>query len=235
MPFDAILAVVIPVYNEEGNITSLLRDWQPVFRNTGVPHRIILIDDGSKDNSLSLLKALQESDPALEVHTQTNAGHGSAILKGYRLSAGAEWIFQIDSDHQVDTIAFSLLWSSRDRYDLLLAQRLEKNASPGRQIISAFSSFIVGLLYGKGIRDVNTPYRLMRGSKLRQALENVPEESFAPNILITAWFVQGKNRIFTTTTACRKDGLARPSKMSWYFYRGAIRSALQTILFRMRS
>jgi glycosyltransferase involved in cell wall biosynthesis len=234
MPFNPVLSVVIPVYNEEKNITALLRDWQPVFRDTGVSHRVILIDDGSKDGSLPLLKHMQESDPTLEVHTQANAGHGPAILKGYQRALDAEWVFQIDSDHQVDMAAFNLLWANREGYDLLLAQRLEKNASSGRRIVSAFSFLAVRLLYGKGVRDVNVPYRLMRGDKLRAALEVVPEGSFAPNILITAWFIRRKSRIFTTTTVCRKDDQARPSRMSWYFYRGAIRSALQTILFRMR-
>ena len=234
MPFDAGLAVVIPVYNEERNIAALLRDWQPVFKRTGVPYRVIFVDDGSRDGSLQLLKALGENDETLEIYTQANAGHGPAILQGYRRAVNAEWVFQIDSDHQLDIAAFNQLWANRDGYDLLLAQRLEKNASSGRRIISAFSFLAVRLLYGRGIRDVNVPYRLMRSSKLREALEVVPEGSFAPNILITAWFIRRKSRIFTTTTVCRKDDQARPSKMSWYFYRGAIRSALQTILFRMK-
>lgn len=234
MPSNAVLAVVIPVYNEEKNIGPLLQDWQPVFRRTGVPYRVILVDDGSRDGSLQLLKALGETDHTLEIYTQANAGHGPAILNGYRKAVDAEWVFQIDSDHQIDPAAFDALWASRQQYDLLLAQRLEKNASSGRQVISAFSFLVVRLLYGGKVRDVNVPYRLMRGDHLREALKRVPEGSFAPNILITAWFIRTKSRIFTTTTACRKDGLARPSKMSWYFYRGAIRSALQTILFRMK-
>ncbi len=234
MPSNAVLAVVIPVYNEEKNITPLLQDWQPVFKNTGVPYRVILVDDGSRDGSSQLLKALGENDQTLEIYTQANAGHGPAILSGYRIAVDAEWVFQIDSDNQMDTTAFDALWTNRHQYDLLLAQRLDKNASSGRRIISAFSLLVVRLLYGKGVRDVNVPYRLMRGRELREALEMVPKGSFAPNILITAWFIRRKSRIFTTTTSCRKDSLMRPSKMSWYFYRGAIRSALQTILFRMR-
>ena len=234
MPSDTVLAVVIPVYNEERNIGPLLQDWQPIFRRTGVPYRVILVDDGSKDGSLQLLKALGENDHTLEIYTQANAGHGPAILNGYRKAVDEEWVFQIDSDHQLDTAAFDMLWANRQQYDLLLAQRMEKNASSGRKVISAFSFAAVRLLYGKGVRDVNVPYRLMRGSRLREALAAVPEGSFAPNILITAWFIRKKSRIFTTTMACRKDGLARPSKMSWYFYRGAIRSALQTVLFRIR-
>jgi len=234
MPYNPILAVVIPVYNEEKNIAALLQDWQPVFRNTGVPHRVILIDDGSKDNSLSLLQRLRENDPSLDVHTQPNAGHGPAILKGYRMALDAEWVFQIDSDHQLDTAAFGELWNNRQDYDFLLARRIEKNASPGRRRISGVSAMLVRLLYGRGVEDVNSPYRLMRNQWLQEALEKIPERSFAPNVLITSWFVLKKSRIFTTTTECRKEGTLRPSKMSWYFFRGALKSALQTILFRIK-
>src|SRR5580692_4268772 len=106
MPGNPILAVVIPVYNEEKNIAALLQDWLPVFRDTGLPFRVILIDDGSKDDSLKILQTLQKNHAALEVYTQPNAGHGPSILKGYRLAAAAQWVFQIDSDHQLDTAAF---------------------------------------------------------------------------------------------------------------------------------
>jgi dolichol-phosphate mannosyltransferase len=234
MPVNPILAVVIPVYNEEKNIAALLHDWLQVFRNTGLPFRVLLIDDGSKDNSGKILQTLAENDPTLSVCTQLNAGHGPSILKGYRLAAAAQWVFQIDSDHQLDTAAFRTLWDNREDYDLLLAERKEKNATLPRQCISGVSKGIVRWLYGRGVRDVNTPYRLMRAQKLQEALEKIPETSFAPNILLTSWFVGKKNRIFTTTTELRREGSPRQSKMNGYFLRGAIQSALQTIFFRTR-
>src|SRR5579872_5904988 len=180
MPFKPELAIVIPVYNEAAVLPALLRDWQPVFQSTGVPHRIILIDDGSTDNSLPLLQALAAQDPTHVVHTQPNAGHGPAILNGYHRALVADWVFQIDSDHQLETTAFTQLWANRNDYDLLIAQRLEKNATAGRQWISAISRLLVRLLFGKGVRDVNTPYRLMRAECLRPALEKLPQNSFAP-------------------------------------------------------
>ena len=229
-----MLAVVIPVYNEEENIAALLHDWLPVFKDTGLPFRVILIDDGSKDNSLKILQTLQKDHAALDVSTQPNAGHGPAILKGYRLALDAQWVFQIDSDHQLDTAAFRILWDNREDYDLLLAERKEKNATLSRQCISGISKGIVRCLYGRGVSDVNAPYRLMRAQRLQEALEKIPETSFAPNILLTSWFVGKKNRIFTTTTELRTEGAPRQSKMNGYFLRGAIQSALQTILFRTR-
>lgn len=234
MPYKPVLAVVIPVYNEAKNLPGLLKDWLPVFLKTEVSFTVILIDDGSKDDSLSLLQTLKKSNPRLDVHTQKNAGHGPAILKGYHHGAEADWVFQIDSDHQLDVSAFEVLWANREHYDLLLAQRREKNATAGRQRISAVSGFMVGLLFGNTVSDVNSPYRLMRGEALREALALVPADSFAPNILLTAWFVRKKKRIFITTTQNRTDGDLRKSKVSGHIFRGALRSAVQTILFRKK-
>ena len=233
MPYDPVLAVVIPVYNEAENLAALLRDWQPVFSATGVPYTIFLIDDGSSDGSLSLLRKFQTGDTHLSVHTQSNAGHGPAILKGYGLARDAEWVFQIDSDHQLDPAAFRVLWEQRGEYDLLLAQRKEKRSTVGRRCLSHISAGLVRLLYGSGVRDANCPYRLMRGASLQQALKKVPPGSFAPNILITSWFILKKNRIFTTVVEQRSEGL-RLSRLNRYFLGGAIRSTFQTILFRIR-
>jgi glycosyltransferase involved in cell wall biosynthesis len=234
MPDNLTLAVVIPVYNEEENLAALLEDWQPVFRATGASYRVILIDDGSTDKSPEILKSRQKKDDALSVHTQRNTGHGPSILAGYRMALDAEWVFQIDSDHQLDTRAFGELWSSRNQYDLLLAERKEKNAGFSRRYVSFISRWIVHTLFGRTVNDVNTPYRLMRSEPLRQALEKIPADSFAPNILLTAWFIAKKRRIFTTKTGLRGGLQQRTSKMNGYFLRGALRSALQTLLFRIR-
>jgi dolichol-phosphate mannosyltransferase len=232
MPNSPTLAVVIPVYNEQDNLIPLLQDWQPVFQETRVPYQIIFIDDGSTDNSLRLLE--QVSDPSVRVIAQPNSGHGPAILHGYRLAIDAEWVFQIDSDHQLDPAAFQDLWSNRDQYDLLLAERLDKDASFGRRLISGISRGIVHALYGTGVSDVNSPYRLMRAARLGEALLGIPAASFAPNVLITAWFVLKKSRIFTTKTKPHGGALRRRSRLNGYILRGAIRSAFQTLLFRLR-
>lgn len=232
------LAIVIPVYNEAQNLPALLRDWQPVFKATGVPYRIFLIDDGSTDGSLSLLRSMQQTNPTLSVHTQKNAGHGPAILKGYHLATAAspshpQWVFQIDSDHQLDTAPFPELWNKRHAYDFLLAQRSGKNASAGRRIISNTLRVMVRSLYGKGVADVNCPYRLLRAETLKKALEKIPSGSFAPNVLITAWFILKKKKIFTTVVNRRGQRL-RPSRLNSYFIMGAIKSSLQTLVFRIR-
>jgi dolichol-phosphate mannosyltransferase len=233
MPQKTVLAIVIPAYNEAEHIPGLLRDWQPVFEATGVPYTILFIDDGSTDDSQTLLKNLQTANPRLQVHRQKNAGHGPAIINGYNIAREAEWVFQIDSDHQLEPATFEKLWANREGYDLLLARRHDPHNATARRILSTTAVAIVQLLYGAGIKDANCPYRLMRGNSLQAALEKIPPDSFAPNILLTSWFIRKKSRIFTAVVNRREEG-QRPSRMSGYMIKGALLSGLQTILFRLR-
>jgi len=129
--------------------------------------------------------------------------------------------------------AFRELWVNKEGYDLLLAQRRDKNASSGRQWISRFTGWSVRLLFGSGVSDINSPYRLMRSSALQPALQKIPADSFAPNVLLTAWFIKKKYRIFIATVNPMKEG-GRKSRMNRYFLRGALRSFRQLIAFRVK-
>src|SRR4029077_19568323 len=125
----AELAVVIPLFNEEKNIASLIKDWNEVFTNRKINYEFIIINDGSTDNSLTLLESTASAIPGLKltIHNQKNQGHGNAILNGYKIALRSEWIFQLDSDHQLDTSAFNTLWDNRNDYDFLLGERKKKN------------------------------------------------------------------------------------------------------------
>jgi glycosyltransferase involved in cell wall biosynthesis len=247
MAADYELSVVIPVFNEENNIAELLKDWQLTLQAIPVRYRFIIINDGSTDNSLPILQSIarqyepettqpqsETERPPIVIHTRTNAGHGPSILTGYKLALDTEWVFQIDSDHQHDPAAFPTLWENRNKFDFLLGERKEKSATLSRKWVSFFSWLIVRLLYGKRVKDVNSPYRLMRCTELKEVLKFIPDDAFAPNILLTAWFVYFETRIFTTPINNRSEGIRRQSKMNGYFLRGCFQSIFQTILFRFR-
>ena len=228
------LKVVIPVYNEEASLPALMDDWRQVFAAIPVRCRFLFVDDGSTDGSLSLLRTLQQATPDIVIHSQPNAGHGPAILAGYQMALDAEWIFQLDSDHQLDPSAFARLWQHRQQYDLLVGQRQDKNATFGRRCVSTASSSLVRLLYGRGIKDVNSPFRLFRSSRLAEALPHIPAQSFAPNVLLTAWFLAKGAPVWTMPVPLRTNTPLRKSRMNGYFLKGSLQALLQTILFRFR-
>jgi len=228
------LAIVVPVFNEEYHINALISDWAKIFKNNRIRYRFIVVNDGSSDKSVERLESLQRNSYPIEIISQSNQGHGTAILNGYTRALTAAWVFQIDADHQLDVSAFAALWEHRENYDLLLAERVQKNATPMRNVISATSRTTVQLFFGKGVRDVNSPYRLFRSPALAEAIANIPAKSFAPNTLLTAYFVFKQARIYLTTVPLRTSSLIRKSKMSFYLFSGSLQSLFQIIAFRFK-
>lgn len=226
------LSVVIPVYNEEKHIESLIRDWHQVFDSYNINYQFIIIDDGSTDNTVQLLKAMQSGLRTITIISQTNQGHGPAILNGFKIGISSPWVFQIDGDHQLNTNAFAELWQHRHDYDFLIAERNEKNATAVRKMISMTSKLFVNGLYNKGIKDVNSPYRLMQSSVLQAALLKIPSGSFAPNVLLSAFFLFHKKRIYIGKVDNRKNIRLNKSRMNKYILKGCINSIIQIIKFR---
>ena len=84
-----------------------------------------MIDDGSKDNTLSILEDLSRKYKLLHVIAKENGGHGSAVLAGYRyaIEHGADYIFQTDSDGQTLACEFESFWELRNDYDAVIGTR----------------------------------------------------------------------------------------------------------------
>ena len=228
------LAIVIPVYNEEENIQVLLDDFYKILVEEGINYTIFVINDGSSDGSLQKLESLVPSIPNLQLLSKNNSGHGPSLMKGYKLAFAHQWVFQFDSDYQYSLSAFRELWGKREGYDLLIAERKARIASWSRHGITMLLTYLTRLLYGKGIHDINVPYRLIRTSKLKAALSYIHPNSFAPNTLITAYFIKKRLRIFSTISELRQGGSIKQSKMTASIFKGCIRSILDLMTFRFK-
>ncbi len=93
------LSVVIPVYNEEANLTALMGRLTPVMKGMAKRFEIILIDDGSKDNSLNLLKEFAREPFVKVVELTRNYGQHAAIMAGFSVSSG-DIVITMDADLQ---------------------------------------------------------------------------------------------------------------------------------------
>lgn len=190
------LIMVVPVYNEEGILKVFVEDWVGILKELNIDFVIRFYNDGSKDQSGLLLDDLAGSCPAIEVIHKPNSGHGSTLIQAYNESDVAEWVFQIDSDHELDHHVFRSFWQERHTYDVLLGERInEKQTGVFRKVLSGLSSFSIRIFFGKGIKDSNCPYRLIRSEVLQASLKKVPSNCFAPNVLLSALFVNEKRRI----------------------------------------
>jgi undecaprenyl-phosphate 4-deoxy-4-formamido-L-arabinose transferase len=94
------LSVIIPVYNEEGNLRQLLARLYPAMQATGKSFEIIFTDDGSRDRSLSMLREFAATYPEIRViEFNGNFGQHMAILAAFEISRG-EIMITLDADLQ---------------------------------------------------------------------------------------------------------------------------------------
>ncbi len=227
------LALVMPVYNEQECIASVVESWRHVLTEWGVDFLMIVINDGSRDATGAILQALPYD--RLRVLHQANCGHGPAILRGYREALGAApWVFQCDSDNEMPPEAFPRLWQVRERYDAVLGYRQARHQSRGRKFISLCSRATVRLAFGAGVRDVNAPYRLLRADVLRPIVDRIPPDTFAPNVIISGALAHAGARICNLPVPHCPRRTGAVSIVKWKLWKSAFRSFGQAVSFRLR-
>lgn len=99
-----LVSVIIPVYNTHEYLSKCLNS---VVNQTLKDIEIILVDDGSTDDSLEILTKYQIEDPRIAVLTQENKGASSARNRGLDIARG-EYIAFVDSDDTIDTDAYEI-------------------------------------------------------------------------------------------------------------------------------
>lgn len=207
------LYIVIPAYNEEENIRQVIEDWYPVIERHSADgtSRLVIIDDGSRDRTGSLLKEYQKEYPMLEAVSKKNEGHGATVMYGYRyaLKHGADYIFQTDSDGQTLPQEFEPFWKERKKYDFQIGYRHHRQDGRSRIFVTKVLRLIVRIVFKVSARDVNTPYRLMSAVTLKKVLEKVPERFNLSNVLISVIYLKDgyRTRYLPITFRPRQGGV----------------------------
>ena len=157
------LYIVIPAYNEEENIDAVAREWHEVVSSIGVNSKLVIIDDGSKDQTYNKLCELKKELSQLCPLTKQNSGHGATLLFGYNyaLQEGADYIFQTDSDGQTLPSEFHQFWEDRNNNDAIIGYRNHRQDGFSRVIVTKTLKLVLRIIFGLNITDANTPYRLM--------------------------------------------------------------------------
>jgi len=150
------LSVVLPCYNEEQNIAASVHDVQKwLASRPSIEGTIIVVNDGSKDRSLQILKELQQQISSLKiVDRPKNGGYGIAIRDGID-TATTEWIAFMDSDGQFHAEDLDLLIEFSNRYSFITGRRAHRADGFVRnsfgKILGAMNVIVLGLW----VRDVN--------------------------------------------------------------------------------
>lgn len=228
------LSVVMPAYNEEASIRFVLEDWIEELDRLQIDYEILAYDDGSSDATGRLLETLSRENPRIQARSHANIGHGPTILQGYHEARG-QWVFQVDADGEMSPAGFEALWEVRSDHDFLFGYRSGRHSDWGRMAITQASRWTVWVLFGKAVRDVNTPYRLMRQSCLEVMLELLPDDTFAPNVVLSGLAIRGRLRIAEQPVVHQGRPAGQVSLGGWQLWMSALRSLVQTLRIAFQS
>lgn len=124
-PTDASLSVVVPIYNEQDGIDELLRRLKPVCsEHFADRYEIVLVNDGSRDDSWSIMSAHADADPRIvSVNLSRNYGHQLALGAGLEAARG-DYVFVLDADLQdPPELLGPMLEKAREGFDVVYGQR----------------------------------------------------------------------------------------------------------------
>lgn len=122
--------------------------------------------------------------------TKENGGHGATVLFGYNyaIEAGADFVFQTDSDGQTLPEEFWQFWNLRNEYDMVIGHRNNRQDGFSRIVVTKTLKAVIKLCFGVSVTDANTPFRLMKTKKLKENL--VPENFNLSNVIISVIYAK---------------------------------------------
>ncbi len=163
------LSVLIPVYNEAGNVEQLHQELDASLRPTSLRYEIIFVDDGSNDGSRALLSAIQEADPehVRVAFLRHNAGQTAALSAGLDLARG-EVLVPMDGDRQNDPADIpKLLAKLEEGFDVVSGwRRLRRDKLLTRRIPSMAANWLVARISGVSLHDFGCTMKAYRRSVL---------------------------------------------------------------------
>ena len=193
------LYIIVPAYNEAENIEKLIGDWYPVVEkhHGNGESRLVLINDGSKDNTYELICDCAKTRPLLLPLTKPNGGHGPSLLYGYHYAIDhrADFVFQTDSDGQTNPTEFEQFWNCRKEYDAVIGARPNRGDGKSRKFVENVLLLILRITFGVKLPDSNAPFRLMKRELLESYIDRLPMNFSLPNVMLTTYFVYFHEKI----------------------------------------
>ncbi len=165
------ISVVIPIYNEEENVTLLYDELTGVMKSMDSRYEIIFIDDGSSDTTLSILKSIQASDTDVAViQFRKNFGQTAAMSAGFDYARG-DVIITMDGDLQNDPQDIPrFIEKIKEGFDIVTGWRYDrKDAFISRRLPSIIANKIISWTTGVALHDYGCTLKAFR----KEVIKNI--------------------------------------------------------------
>lgn len=167
------ISIVIPVHNEEENISSVLFEIKDVMDKLGRSYEIIAVDDGSTDRTFEVLKENLSKIPNLKIVKLTrNFGQHPALYAGFKYSRG-NIIVTIDADGQNPAFEIPRLIQTLEEgnYDFVQGWRKERKESPLRRLFSRIVNWIISKITRVNLNDIGCGMACFNRATIQKLLQ----------------------------------------------------------------
>jgi dolichol-phosphate mannosyltransferase len=214
--------LVLPTYNEAENIEAVVRAALPQLEATGLPHRVLVVDDGSPDGTGDIADRLAGELQAVEVlHRDRKEGIGPAYLAGFShaLANGGQLMLEMDSDFSHDPRDIPRLVAAAGDADLVLGSRYVKGGGVTdwglmRRLISRGGSLYARAMLGVPISDLTGGFKCFRREVLEALdLDSVGTDGYGFQIEMTYRAIRAGFKVVEVPILFR-DRRVGDSKMS---------------------
>jgi len=179
------LSVVIPVYNEEASLPLLWPELRSVLEGAAIDFEVLFVDDGSRDRSAEIIRALRDSDPRVRlVRLKTNAGETAATDAGLRAAQG-RLVVTMDADLQNDPHDIPAFLRHLQQWDAVTGWRVNRGAGDStlRRLSSRIANGVRNWILADAIRDGGCTFRAFRRECLRGLVLYRGAHRFIPTLL----------------------------------------------------
>jgi glycosyltransferase involved in cell wall biosynthesis len=206
------LSIVLPCHDEAENIERAVDEAMAAGELVADAHEVIVVDDGSTDDTRRLAEDLSFSDPRVRVLVhETNRGYGAAVRTGLA-AARLEWVFLTDADLQFDLRELTRFAPVAPSCDIVAGYRVHRADPPHRLINAAAWNRLVRRTFDLDLHDVDCAFKLMR-RELVQSLPLSAEGAMVSTELVARARLAGA-RIVELGVGHRPRAAGRPSGAS---------------------
>ncbi len=167
------LTFFFPVFNDEGTVEKMVTDALPVLRSTAEKFEILIVNDGSFDNSAKVADKMARDYPEVKVvHHLYNIGYGAALKTGF-MTAKYDWIFYTDGDHQFDVNELKDLVPLSEHFDFISGYRQRRADTFSRRLSSRLYNFMVHSIFMLNFKDIDCAFKLLRKDVVNECVHYV--------------------------------------------------------------
>lgn len=164
------LSVFFPFWNEEENIENVVNKAIPVLEKLARNWEIIMVDDGSSDNTLELAKKLSRKDSRLITVTHDkNRGYGAALKTGFSTAKYSLIAFS-DGDGQFDMSELEFFLNKIENADLVIGYRKKRLDNPFRHLLMNLLKIWDLVLFGFRFKDIDCGFKLFKKEALKKIM-----------------------------------------------------------------